>query len=159
MKDMNARDFGWKFNGELSVRLFHTLIQRPISEFSLKQIQQKEFLRQRNVGIKTWNEFVEIRNDYFNNWKKNKTKNTIKTAMQELRCLVQSMAENGGDDDLWAVLSHIDDKLEKEKEQIINAHNNAVISPYTELYVHKIQGKSPITKGEQYYNQNFNQNK
>ncbi len=42
----------------------------------------------------------------------------MKTAMQELRCLVQSMLQNGGDDDLWAVLSHIDDKLEKEKEQM-----------------------------------------
>ena len=45
--------------------------------------------------------------------------------------------------------------LEKEKEQIIEAHNNAVISPYTELYVHKIQGNSPITKGEEYYNQKY----
>jgi len=48
--------------------------------------------------------------------------------------------------------------LEKEKEQIIEAHNNSVISPYTELYVHKIQGKSPITKGEEYYNKKYNQN-
>jgi hypothetical protein len=45
----------------------------------------------------------------------------MKTAMQELRCLVQSMLQNGGDNDLWAVLSHIDDKLEKEKEQIIQS--------------------------------------
>lgn len=46
--------------------------------------------------------------------------------------------------------------LEEEKQHIINAHNNAVISPYTKLYVYKIQGKTPITKGEEYYNQTYN---
>ena len=56
------------------------------------------------------------------------------------------------------IIKYIETLLEKEKEQIIDAHNNAVISPYTELYVHKIQGKSPITKGEDYYNQKYNQN-
>jgi len=65
MKDMNARDFGWKFNGEFSVRLFHTLVQRPISQFSLKEIQQKDFLDKPNIGMKTWNEFVEIRENKY----------------------------------------------------------------------------------------------
>jgi hypothetical protein len=64
-KDINARDFGWKFNSKFSIRLFHILIRRPISEFSLKKIQQKDFLDLHNVGIKTWNEFVEVRNGYF----------------------------------------------------------------------------------------------
>ena len=80
---MNAREFGYEFANKLSNRLFHALILRPISEFSLKEIQQKDFLDKPNIGMKTWNEFVEIRNLYFNNWKKKKT-NTKKTAMQEL---------------------------------------------------------------------------
>ena len=56
------------------------------------------------------------------------------------------------------VIDMCESQLNVEKEQIMNAHNNAVISPYTELYVHKIQGKSPITKGEEYYNKRYNQN-
>jgi hypothetical protein len=65
MKDMNARDFGFKFNNKMSVRVFHGLVMRPLSELTLKEIQEKDFLRIRNLGTKSWNEFVEIRNSYF----------------------------------------------------------------------------------------------
>ena len=46
-----------------------------------------------------------------------------------------------------------------EKEQIIKAHNNAVVSPYTDLHVWETNGKTQITKGEQYYNETYNKNK
>lgn len=72
----------------------------------------------------------------------------MKTSMQELRCLVQSMLQNGGDDDLWAVLSHIDDKLEKEKEQIIEAYNQGTLD-----------GESDIIFYPDYYFKTYNQNK
>jgi hypothetical protein len=141
MKDMNARDFGWKFNGEFSVRLFHTLVQRPISEFSLKEIQQKDFLDKPNIGIKTWNEFVEIRNLYFNNWKKKKT-NTKKTAMQELideLKLIEAYPMSP------LVLKMATDLLEKEKEQIKKAYKD-----------HHDLGHIFGLDTEQYFNQTYN---
>jgi hypothetical protein len=89
----------------------------------------------------------------------------MKTAMQELiEWLDIAIEELKGNDStdfaegLVAARVKANKALEKEKEQIIKAHNNSVISPYTELYVHKIQGKSPITKGEEYYNKRYNQN-
>ena len=45
--------------------------------------------------------------------------------------------------------------LQMEKEQIVKAHNNAVVSPYTDLYAWETKGKSQITKGEQYYNETY----
>jgi len=78
----------------------------------------------------------------------------MKTAMEQALARIE-MLYGKKDDIHWEMFKN--DCMEKEKEQIIQAHNNAVISPYTELYVHKIQGKSPITKGEEYYNQNFNE--
>ena len=93
----------------------------------------------------------------------------MKTAMQELKDILnrnythavmapETQAIFTYKIALKETLDKIDELLEKEKEQIIKAHNNSVISPYTELYVHKIQGKSPITKGEEYYNKRYNQN-
>jgi hypothetical protein len=174
MKDMNARDFGWKFNGEFSVRLFHTLVQRPISEFSLKEIQQKDFLDKPNIGIKTWNEFVEIRNLYFNNWKKKKT-NTKKTAMQEAIdkvSFVRNMCNDENNEmDLVHTLETLKkdfiELLEKEKEQIIEAGNACSIK--TIVHREKLDEMSEdelrdslvedtISHGEEYYNQTYNQN-
>ena len=45
--------------------------------------------------------------------------------------------------------------LQMEKEQIVKAHNNAVVSPYTDLHVWETNGKTQITKGEQYYNETY----
>ena len=44
-----------------------------------------------------------------------------------------------------------------EREQIINAHNSGVVTPYTNLYTipTQVQGKELITKGEQYYNETY----
>jgi regulator of RNase E activity RraB len=80
----------------------------------------------------------------------------MKTAMQELRCLVQSMLQNGGDDDLWAVLSHIDDKLEKEKEQIMDAYENGYEACDMD---EAMEVNKKLTSGDLYYNMNYNQNK
>ena len=80
----------------------------------------------------------------------------MKTAMQEI---IEAWYSPDKIDNFDAWLGNNETRLlEKEKEQIIEAHNNAVISPYTELYIHKIQGKSPLTKGEEYYNKRYNQN-
>ena len=76
--------------------------------------------------------------------------------MQELRCLVQSMLQNGGDDDLWAVLSHIDDKLEKEKEQIIDAYEHGYEACDMD---EAMEVNKKLTSGDLYYNMNYNQNK
>jgi hypothetical protein len=71
----------------------------------------------------------------------------MKTAMQELRETIWAMIENGGtEEDLFAVIAHIDKALEKEKEQIIQAHG---------LKYYDI-GEVTIT-GENYYNQTYNQ--
>ena len=43
------------------------------------------------------------------------------TALQELKNTVNEMINNGGDADLFPLISHIDSLLEKEKNQIINA--------------------------------------
>ena len=82
----------------------------------------------------------------------------MKTAMQELKCLVQSMLQNGGDDDLWAVLTHIDDKLEKEKEQIVLAYNDGVNDGNTQGLQGK-EGNGNYTTLDEYYNKTYNQNK
>jgi len=77
------------------------------------------------------------------------------TAMQGLIVHLEMLKSRVDMVDVNSLIEYAATSLEKEKEQIIEAHNNAVISPYTELYVHKIQGKSPITKGEEYYNQKY----
>lgn len=47
---------------------------------------------------------------------------TEKTAMQQLKVIVQEMINHGGDDDLLAVITHIDNHLKKEETQICNAY-------------------------------------
>lgn len=48
----------------------------------------------------------------------------MKTAMQELRDMIQRMTENGGDYDLLCVIGLIDDKfINQEKQNIIEAVN------------------------------------
>jgi hypothetical protein len=48
-----------------------------------------------------------------------------KSAMQELRETIWAMIENGGtEEDLFAVIAHIDKALEKEKEQIVAARED-----------------------------------
>ena len=115
-KDINARDFGWKFNGEFSVRLFHTLIRRPISELSLKEIKKEDFLKEQNVGIVTWNEFVKVKNDYFGIVNDNQKDIEMKTAMQQLIVYIESneIVYNKH------LILKIKELLEKEKEQIID---------------------------------------
>jgi len=43
------------------------------------------------------------------------------TALQKLKNIVQEMIDNGGDSDLLPVLTHIDNLMEDEKSQIIDA--------------------------------------
>jgi hypothetical protein len=60
----------------------------------------------------------------------------MKTAMQELRHTVNMMIAVGGDCDLIAVINHIDNLLEKEKQQIRDSfisgqwHSNVVDADY-----------------------------
>ena len=69
-----------------------------------------------------------------------------KSAMQELRETIWAMIENNGtEEDLFAVIAHIDKALEKEKEQIIDA--------YLKGYIHYL----PEVDSKEYYNQTYNQ--
>ena len=42
----------------------------------------------------------------------------MKTPLQELKLIIQDMINHGGDDDLFPVLTHIENLLPKEKEVI-----------------------------------------
>jgi len=75
----------------------------------------------------------------------------MKTAMQELKYTIRSMIDNGGtEEDLYAVINHIDNTfLEKEKQQIIDA----VKSLWS---VHELPDYEQ--EGEDYYNKTFKTN-
>ena len=51
-----------------------------------------------------------------------------KTALQDLREMVEDMIYNGGDMDLTCVLVHIDDRIELEKKQIFEAYKMGQIN-------------------------------
>lgn len=66
----------------------------------------------------------------------------MKTAMQDLRDMIEKMTENGGDYDLLCVLGLIDDSfLNKEKIQIKEAYES-------NLWI-------GFGTGEEYYNEVF----
>lgn len=72
----------------------------------------------------------------------------MKTAMQDLKETIEQMINNGGtEEDLFAVISHIDNTyFIKEKKQIMNAF---------------LEGKINHSKdwAIDYYNQTYNENK
>lgn len=69
----------------------------------------------------------------------------MKTAIEELRGMIERMTQNGGDYDLLCVLGLIDDKFSYiEKQQIIDAYNAAIKNT--------VPSESFTTKtAEQYY--------
>jgi hypothetical protein len=69
----------------------------------------------------------------------------METPMEELYERVEKMLAYGGDDDLRAVLIHINMLREKEKQVIIEAYN----SGYDFI-------ETKHTNGEQYYKETFN---
>jgi Tfp pilus assembly ATPase PilU len=75
----------------------------------------------------------------------------MKTAMQELMDYLNEDEFSG----ICEIRDKVEELYEKEKQQIIKAHNIAVSSPYTDLWIYPIQGEI-ITKGEKYYNENYN---
>ena len=69
----------------------------------------------------------------------------MKTPLQELKLIIQDMINHGGDDDLFPVLTHIENLLPKEKEVIEQAYTDGFND-----------NKICQTFDEQYYNQTFN---
>jgi hypothetical protein len=71
----------------------------------------------------------------------------MNTPIMELKERILSMIQNGGiEDDLFAVIGHIDNEfLEKEKKHLIDAANSIL--------------EDPSGWGEKYYNKKYNQNK
>jgi uncharacterized protein YrzB (UPF0473 family) len=69
--------------------------------------------------------------------------NNIKTPMMELKERILSMIQNGGtEDDLFAVIAHIDNEFfEKEKKHLIDAGNSIL--------------EDPSSWGEKYYNKKY----
>jgi hypothetical protein len=64
---ITAYDFAYFINKNgknMSCRLHLTLHNWGIKHMPINEIEQKDFFRIRQVGIKTWNEFVELRNNY-----------------------------------------------------------------------------------------------
>lgn len=135
---MNAREFAYKFGDKMSVRVFHALAMRPLCEFTLKEIQQKDFLDIQNVGMKSWNEFVQIRNNYFSEVEKKKT------AVQEL---IEYVEERWGWDESLQARSN---KLIKKEKQSIEIAFDLGRDEVTSAF---------IIDGEDYYNKSYNQNK
>lgn len=78
----------------------------------------------------------------------------MKTAMQEMIYDLKLLQEK--DDvklvNIESIISYANDKLEKEKEQIINAHTNAYLIGEDDISVEDANKAS-----EQYYNQTYNQ--
>ena len=80
----------------------------------------------------------------------------MKTAMQELiewcnSCLTDKTMSDGGRIALEVTIVRANDLLEKEKEQIINAHTNAYLIGEDNISVEDANKAS-----EQYYNQTYN---
>ena len=77
------------------------------------------------------------------------------TAINWLREKLQETYDKEGKLPLAYTFSLLNKAEQMEKEQIVKAHNNAVVSPYTDLHVWETNGKTQITKGEQYYNETY----
>ena len=85
----------------------------------------------------------------------------MKTAMQELMDKVQSINERyelKGDAN-WLmneIIDHIENSLEKEKEQIIDAYEDGYKACDMD---EAMEVNKKLTSGDLYYNMNYNQNK
>ena len=85
----------------------------------------------------------------------------MKTAMQELKDVIDEMIKNGGtEEDLFAVIAHIDNwAFEKEKEQIMKAVKDSYECTYNSCDS-GCGGNIEIEfTPQEYYNQLYNQNK
>jgi len=77
-----------------------------------------------------------------------------KTAMMQLKSIVQSMIENGGDlgEDYPALMQHIENHIPKERQQIEEAYMDSTL---------QFDNASPIINPKtpsEYYNQTYTQN-
>jgi hypothetical protein len=65
-----AQSFAWAMNGAkigMSIRLFHVLIS--MREMPLSIIEKKDITSTRNAGMKCWQEFEKLRENYYKNLK------------------------------------------------------------------------------------------
>ena len=72
----------------------------------------------------------------------------MKTAKQKIKNKVQDMIDNGGDLDLLPVITHIDNLLQKEKQQIIDSNNSGW----------RTHRRKENQNAEEYYSETFNNN-
>jgi len=84
--------------------------------------------------------------------KKNNMKTTMQEAIKEIAELWSSPSDRPTYSQIFKVL---EDKLEKEKEQIINDYRNGKVNGYDAIN----EGASYNVTAEEYYNQTYNQNK
>ena len=88
----------------------------------------------------------------------------MKTAMQELIDEIQYWKEKAPlgsafKDCLIILEGSAITKLEKEKQQIIDAHTNGHNDSYEYHFLKNSANEISLRNGEEYYNENFNQNK
>lgn len=85
---------------------------------------------------------------------------TEKTAMQQLINMLHDMVDNGGDPDLLCAITHAENYLPIEKQQIIDAYWGGIEGTMNDWSEAKEEG-STITGiktgggAEKYYNDNF----
>ena len=65
MEKIKARDFAYKNGKNMSPRLHRALLSRQVDYIYIDEIEEKDFRIIWQIGIKTWNEFLQLRNNYY----------------------------------------------------------------------------------------------